>query len=104
MGIFNAFRHPQFDALLRQARSTPDALLIDVRMPSEYRNDGHVPQSVNLPLDLIEETPIEAGKTLFVYCRSGVRSGRACALLRQRGYKAVNVGGILDYRGPLEYG
>ena len=40
---------------------------------------------------------------LFVYCRSGSRSGQAVALLKQKGYHNVrNIGGILSYRGPLE--
>ncbi|MGM9541080.1 MAG: rhodanese-like domain-containing protein [Candidatus Limivicinus sp.] len=49
--------------------------------------------------DLIpdRETP------LYVYCRSGARSGQALALLQQMGYrKAKNIGGIIAWKGKVE--
>ena len=39
---------------------------------------------------------------IFAYCRSGARSARAVALLKELDYEAVNLGGIIDYRGELE--
>ena len=39
---------------------------------------------------------------IFAYCRSGARSARAVALLRELDYDAVNLGGIINYRGDLE--
>ena len=82
-------------------RSTPGACLLDVRTPEEYAQ-GHIPGSVNQPLDQIEQISVEKGTPLFVYCYSGARSSQACMWLRQNGYDATNIGGISDYRGPLE--
>lgn len=86
-----------------EAEKTQDAVLLDVRTPEEYAQ-GHVPGSVNLPLDEIARIDIAPSRPLFVYCRSGVRSAQACTILKQRGYHARNIGGVLGYRGRLERG
>lgn len=43
-------------------------------------------------------------RPLFLYCRSGRRSGLAESRLREMGYiNAVNIGGIIDYEGEKVY-
>ena len=85
-----------------RAKETEGAVLLDVRTPEEYRG-GHLPDSVNLPLDELDKISYGKVTPLFVYCRSGARSGRAVEALKKRGYeKAVNIGGVLGYDGPLE--
>ncbi len=82
-------------------------LLIDVRTPEEYRS-GHIPGSVNLPLNhitLIESVASGQSVPIYVYCLSGGRSARACSLLSRMGYKKIqNIGGILSWRGEIEKG
>ena len=56
-----------------------NALLIDVRTPEEFQQ-GSLPRALNLPLDTVE-TQISSvapdKKTpLYLYCRSGRRSGK----------------------------
>ncbi len=86
----------------RQAQETEGAVLLDVRTREEY-SGGHLPGSVNLPLDKLEQISYEKETPLFVYCRSGARSGRAVEVLKKKGYEnAVNIGGVLGYNGPLE--
>lgn len=81
---------------------------IDVRTPEEFR-EGHVEGAHN-----IEYQDIIAGaKTLgvapsdrvYLYCRSGRRSGLALESLKSRGYtQAINLGGFTDaeaYRREL---
>ena len=102
MSLFSLFRRPDFGALLREAEAA-GGLVVDVRTAAEYRQ-GHVPGSVNIPLDRISGARLDKGAPLFVYCRSGARSGQACAILTQRGFEAVNIGGILYYHGELEQG
>ena len=87
-------------------RNTPGAVLIDVRTPEEYAG-GHVPGSVNLPLNTLEDGVCDAvtdtETPVFLYCRSGNRSTQATALLREMGYeKAVSIGGVMHYKGMLE--
>jgi phage shock protein E len=78
---------------------------IDVRTPQEYRA-GHIPGSVNVPLDRIDEIEIAAPDRhakLFVYCLSGARSESACAHLVRIGYTNVyNIGGIGRWTGRIE--
>ena len=103
MSIFSIFQRADINAGLEQFRRTPGAVLLDVRTPEEYVA-GHVPGSRNIPVDRVDAAELDRGAPLFVYCRSGARSGQACAALKRRGFEAVNIGGILAYEGTLEQG
>ncbi len=76
-------------------------VLLDVRTPQEY-SVAHIPNSLLIPLDLIErEAEIritDKNAPIFVYCRSGRRSVEASAALIRLGYTQVyNLGGINDW-------
>lgn len=105
MGLLDFLRGPDMEAGLTQCRNTPGALLLDVRTPEEYRG-GHIPGSRNLPLDALQGIGTVApdkSTPLYVYCRSGARSGQAATLLQRMGYSRVtNIGGILQYHGKVE--
>lgn len=60
---------------------------IDVRSQDEYRS-GHVPGSICMPLDTIENgtAQIPTDKLVVLSCRSGMRSAKAKEILRSRGY------------------
>ena len=93
------------NAGVEEYQKTPNAKLIDVREEDEYA-EGHIPASINIPLSKIESTQdkiTDLDTPLFVYCRSGNRSGQAVAWLKQAGYSKVkNIGGIADYSGKTE--
>ncbi|MDD3347644.1 rhodanese-like domain-containing protein [Oscillibacter sp.] len=80
-----------------------DAVLLDVRTAEEYAQ-GHLTHSVNLPLDQLSSISYGKDVPLYVYCHSGARSARACDWLRRHGYEAINIGGIMHYRGAREKG
>ena len=105
MGFFDLFRQPDINQGVKEYRAVPQAILLDVRTPEEYRG-GHVPGSRNLPLQQIEKITSVAEKKetpLFVYCQSGARSRQAVSLLQRRGYENVNnIGGMSAYRGKVE--
>lgn len=91
---------------LEEFRATPNALLVDVRNPSEY-DGGHIPGSMNFALSRIlqeaEDAFPDKAQPLFVYCQSGARSARAGKLLELLGYESVtDLGGIASYNGPKE--
>lgn len=68
------------------------ARLLDVRSAAEFAA-GHLPGAVNVPVQELEQRLGELGRdgrAIVVYCRSGVRSGRAARLLRNAGYAAVH--------------
>jgi len=79
--------------------------LLDVRTPGEYRDLGHVPGALLLPVDLIAvavATLPRDDKPILVYCEHGVRSAHAARFLSRAGFEGVlNMsGGMSCWRGP----
>ncbi|MDO4502508.1 MAG: rhodanese-like domain-containing protein [Coriobacteriia bacterium] len=103
MGLFDT----SMDDGVQEWRSTPGAVLLDVRTDREYQL-GHVPGCVHVPIDQLQrvlELVPDAETPLFVYCLSGSRSGQAVRVLQQVGYvNARNIGGVSTYKGDLEPG
>lgn len=78
------------------------ALLIDVRTDAEFA-DGHLPNALHIPYDIIAEKisgiTSDLDKPIVLYCRSGVRSGKAESTLKSLGYKnLLNAGGYEDLK------
>ena len=80
--------------------------LVDVREPHEHAdfNIG----GILLPLGQVQTMQIEEiedlrDKEVYVYCRSGNRSGQACMILEQMGFaNLVNVsGGMLAWQDRI---
>lgn len=104
MGIWDLFLGSNnLEKGLKEYSNTEHALLLDVREPDEYE-EGHLKDSVNIPLGELNRAKIDEGRKVFVYCRSGARSQSACQLLRSRGIDAQNIGGLMGYHGALERG
>ncbi len=104
MGLFHLFtRRPSLTEGLAQMADTPHAVLLDVRTREEFEA-GHLPGAKNLPLDTLLQHLPQEDSVLFSYCHSGARSAQACAMLTKQGYQAINLGGLMGYRGPLETG
>ena len=80
-----------------------DAFVLDVRDPSEY-SGGHVLNSTLIPLGTLKARLDELEKyrdqPMVVVCRSGSRSGTACAILAKQGYAQVYnlAGGMLAWQ------
>jgi len=77
-----------------------DALLIDVRTDEEFQS-LHIPESLSLPLDQLEEQMefIPINLDLVVVCRSGNRSGEGRDLLLDAGFPRVTSmeGGLVEW-------
>ena len=86
-------------------KSTPNAVLIDLRDAEDY-SEGHIPGAVNMLPETIREriaTFAQKDTPIFLYCYGGMRSYQAEALLQARGYLHVSsIGGIDRYDGELE--
>ena len=100
------YQKKEMHAGLEEMKSVPNALLVDVRNPSEY-NGGHIPGSINFALSRIlqeaEGEFTDKSQPLYIYCQSGARSARAGKLLDLMGYEhVVDLGGIASYNGPKE--
>ena len=82
-----------------------EAIVIDVREPKEWESGVAAPAYL-LPLSDLrgdrtkwmhvlaesKETPI------YLYCRSGNRSGQAAAILAKEGFNVANIGGFSDWK------
>jgi rhodanese-related sulfurtransferase len=69
-----------------------DALIVDVREPSEY-GGGHVLGAKNVPLARVQTAGADLAKRkdkpVIVYCEVGNRSTSAAAALRKHGFTRV---------------
>lgn len=84
-----------------------DYIILDVRRADEFAA-GHIPGAVNVANeDIVSTKPAELPDTdrmIYVYCRSGRRSKEAASKLAAMGYtNIVEFGGILDWKGEIEY-
>ena len=82
-----------------------NAVILDVRTEVEIE-DGIIPNSINIDIykgqEFIEELEkLDKAKNYYVYCRSGSRSGQACAIMNSIGFKnAYNLeGGFMNWEG-----
>jgi rhodanese-related sulfurtransferase len=82
------------------AVSVPDgAWLLDVRENDEWAA-GYAPGARHIPLGELgaRTAEIPQDQTIYVICRSGMRSGRAAHALAGAGWQAINVaGGMQDW-------
>lgn len=77
-----------------------DHILIDVRTPEEFAS-GHIPGSVNIPVDSLGQrlSEVPQDKPVVLYCRSGNRSNQAAQILDQAGYTQIyDLGGIVTWQ------
>ncbi len=80
-----------------------NAFVLDVREPSEYES-GHLLNAKLIPLGKLKariaELDKQKDKPVVVVCRSGNRSGTACAILSKQGFtQAYNLmGGMMAWQ------
>lgn len=89
-------------AQLKQKMQNEPLQVIDVRTPDEY-NSGHIPKAQNINYYdnnfRNQAAQLDKNKTIYVYCKSGIRSSRACKILKDMGFQKIyNLeGGILKW-------
>jgi rhodanese-related sulfurtransferase len=99
--MFNNINTAQLMELVEKGQ----AKVIDCREEYEYE-EGHIPGAILMPtsdflshINLINKT-----EHYYVICLTGGRSQMVAKYLEQQGYKVSNVvGGMISYRGQLEY-
>lgn len=81
------------------------AQLIDVREPNEY-NSGHILGARNIPVTQMKQRmkEIRSDKPVYLYCQSGLRSGRAAQMLYKKGYRDIYhlQGGFKKWTGKVK--
>jgi len=89
-GLVKNFHWHDVAALPRDGSVT----LLDVRTAYEYQS-GNIEGFVNFELTSIREslTGLDKKKSVYVHCRSGLRSYLACRILTQNGFDCFNLSG-----------
>lgn len=99
--MFGFFKTKNINKGYKEFLKDENAILLDVRTVEEY-NEGHLKHSINIPLGEIKFNKLDKNKKIYVYCRSGSRSQSACFELTDKGFEAIDIGGIMWYKGELE--
>ncbi|MCQ6557820.1 rhodanese-like domain-containing protein [Paenibacillus mendelii] len=81
--------------------------VVDVRELDEWQ-DGHIAQAKHIALSEITGRLDELDKNdqpIYMVCRSGNRSGKACDFLSAQGYQVINMlGGMMSWPGEVVEG
>jgi rhodanese-related sulfurtransferase len=97
--IVNNLTEDEFRAGYRKAQ------LIDVREPNEFEA-GHILGARNIPLSQMKQRQqeIRNDQPVYLYCQSGMRSGRAAQMLRRKGYRDLHQlqGGFKKWSGKVK--
>lgn len=92
---------------IEKLESTDNAVILDVRTADEVASgkvEGSINHDIYNPQEFMDAiSDFDKNASYFVYCRSGNRSGQACAILRTQGIEnAYNLaGGMLEWEGKL---
>lgn len=90
-----------------QLDNDENAVILDVRTLDEVE-EGYIPGAIHIDIYmgqkfLNELEKLDKSKNFYVYCRTGNRSGQACTLMENMGFKnAYNLmGGITEWEGDI---
>jgi adenylyltransferase/sulfurtransferase len=82
-----------------------DFVLIDVREPHEHQI-CNIPQARLIPLGQVAQRlgELDPSADIVIHCKSGMRSAKACGILRQAGFQRVRnmKGGILAWSDQVD--
>jgi rhodanese-related sulfurtransferase len=93
----------------KQLEEDNNKVVLDVRTQEEI-DLGIIPNAIHIDIykgqgfiDAVEQ--LDKTKNYYVYCRSGGRSGQACAVMSQIGFNnAYNlIGGFNDWQGEVAF-
>ena len=99
-------KHVSMDEIVQIMNENDNYIILDVRTMEEY-NEGHIPNAICIPNEIIGEDVLEQlpdkNQLILIYCRSGNRSKQAAIKLSKMGYtNLIEFGGIIDWHGKIE--
>ncbi|WP_411377011.1 rhodanese-like domain-containing protein [Flavobacterium psychrophilum] len=95
------------EAWWAKAQEDENAVILDVRTEDEC-NEGIIPNAITIDIYKgqgfiykIEE--LDKSKNYYVYCKAGGRSGQACNIMNELGFKTTYnlLGGMIEWNGCL---
>jgi len=80
--------------------ANPISLVLDVRSPKEFQQ-GSLPKAKNInwkdSAKFEEDTEkLDKSRPIYIFCQSGIRSGRAATYLREQGFEVFELDGGLQ--------
>jgi rhodanese-related sulfurtransferase len=93
----------------KQLEEDNNSIVLDVRTQEEI-DLGIIPNAIHIDIykgqgfiDEVEQ--LDKTKNYYVYCRSGGRSGQACAVMSQIGFNNAHnlIGGFNEWQGDVAY-
>ena len=103
---FATYKTISQDEAMKILTEDPNARLLDCRFPKDYEM-RHIPNAIHYPLeaavaDNFEKIP-DKNAPLITYCGDGNRGRLTAKVLVEKGYTNVyTMGGIIDWKGPVE--
>lgn len=112
MGIFSFFSKADYPSVnqyeaIEIAEEQKKFKLLDIRTSEEFRQ-GSLKGAINIDLNdksfVNKAETIDKDEHILVYCKSGVRSKKACSILKEHGFTNVyNLkGGITRWKGDYK--
>lgn len=90
-----------------QFEADKNAVLLDVRTEDET-NDGIIANAILIDIHkgqgfIDEIEALDKSKNYYVYCRSGMRSAKACEIMNELGFENTYnlLGGITEWDGEV---
>lgn len=93
----------------KQLEEDNNSVVLDVRTQDEVE-EGIIPNAIHIDIfrgqgfiDEVEQ--LDKSKNYYVYCKSGGRSGQACAIMSQIGFANTYnlLGGFTSWQGEVAY-
>lgn len=85
---------------LKELQTKEKLNIIDIRDNYNYKI-GHIPTSINIienKLLIMPNNYLNFKDTYYIYCKNGERSKSVVNILKQQGYKVINIeGGYNNY-------
>lgn len=85
----NSTKEISYENLKKLLKSNSNVTVLDVRSPQEFA-ENRINSAINIPVYDIPykatASLINKDNTIVVYCQSGTRSKKACAILEKLGY------------------
>jgi rhodanese-related sulfurtransferase len=110
--MFNLFGKPESQSNIKQLNVTDfenirnsegdEVVILDVRTPGEFA-EGAIPDAILIDINgssfVADTAKLDPSKKYLVYCRSGMRSMKACSYLASKGFEDLSnlMGGYIAW-------